>query len=802
MSVIWYKVWSDLWDNKIRTALAILSITAGVFAIGATFGMSDQLLKGMDAAHQASKPAHFTMYFNQYVDENLINDLKKINGIEEIELGSQINIQYKIKPEDKWDTAWLIMRQDYAAQNYALLTLKEGDWPQRNLIGVERLSSQHFQLGLGESVYFKVGDRPRLRKINGKLRHNFVPPPEFGGPAVFFTDDNGMEMFDIPKGTYNEIIVVVTPYSEALARQVASKIKDRLSKEKIGVAVTIYSDPKKHWGRSIMEGVNLVLQIMAIVSLAASSVLVLNTMIALVTQQTHQIGILKAIGGTQGKIMQVYLAGVLVYGLLSLLIALPLGSLLAFGVTRYLLNIFNIDYEEFRFSTQAIGLQLIAAILAPLLTALWPILKGTSITVRQAISSYGLGSGNFGRSRVDRFIEQVGLWLLPASYSMALSNMFRRKERLLLTQTVLILAGTMFLAVMSLSSSLNTTMDNIFAKRHFDLMMIFEEEQRIDKVLKLTQTNPNVIKAEMMFSHGASLLKSGQRLKDAGLGTQLFGVPNGSDMFRPPLMVAGRWLKPDDNMALIIRQDLAEDNDIQLGDTITLDLGELGDDKWQVVGFYKDIFSGVGDSVSVYANLQDAFKASKKYNHGSFLYIKTKSHEMDSVEAIATELKTIFTTAKMDISDMLSEPKNRANADQQFIIIIFMFLVLSIIIATVGGIGLMGSLSISVVERTREIGVMRAIGATTPTILGMFVMEGVLQGLFSWLIVVPISFLLGQPMANALGFILFKTSLDYQYNYGAVGMWLAIILIVSILASIVPARNAVTVSVRDSLAYS
>jgi putative ABC transport system permease protein len=120
----------------------------------------------------------------------------------------------------------------------------------------------------------------------------------------------------------------------------------------------------------------------------------------------------------------------------------------------------------------------------------------------------------------------------------------------------------------------------------------------------------------------------------------------------------------------------------------------------------------------------------------------------------------------------------------------------------VGGIGLMGALSISVVERTREIGVMRAIGARTPTILGMFMMEGVLQGLFSWVVILPISFVLGKPMANALGTTLFEAHLDYQYSFQAVLIWLVIIVVISILASIIPARNASVISVRDSLAYA
>ena len=48
MGVIWYKVWSDLWNNKTRTLLAALSIASGVFAIGMMFGMSDLLNTNLD----------------------------------------------------------------------------------------------------------------------------------------------------------------------------------------------------------------------------------------------------------------------------------------------------------------------------------------------------------------------------------------------------------------------------------------------------------------------------------------------------------------------------------------------------------------------------------------------------------------------------------------------------------------------------------------------------------------------------------------------------------------------------------
>src|SRR5262249_52397571 len=152
-----------------------------------------------------------------------------------------------------------------------------------------------------------------------------------------------------------------------------------------------------------------------------------NTLTALITQQTNQIGIIKAIGGSTGTIIKVYLAGVLVYGLLALLISLPLGAFLAFGITQWFLNLFNIDYDNFQISRQAVFYQLLVALVAPMLAALWPVLKGATITVREAIASYGLGNGRFGTNSFDRLVERIGKRFLSAPYAVALGNLFRRK---------------------------------------------------------------------------------------------------------------------------------------------------------------------------------------------------------------------------------------------------------------------------------------------------------------------------------------------------------------------------------------
>ena len=800
MSVIWYKVWFDLWRNKARTILAILSIAAGVFAIGAIFGMVDQLITGMDTAHQATVPSHIQMFLRDRIDRDTAIRLEKIDGIEEIEVVNEITIRYKTDPEDEWERGRLVMRDDYDDQKYDLLQLKEGDWPEKNHIGVERLSSQYFGIDIGEEVIFELDGTDRALEIASTVRHPFVPPPQFGGEAYFFVDAQGLERFNIPDGEFGQLKARVKPYSLELAKEVASEIKDRLGKEGYGVAVTFFQDPDKHWGRQFVEGLNLVLQILAVISVFTSVVLVLNTLTALITQQTNQIGIIKAIGGGAGTILKIYLAGVLVYGALALFVSLPLGAFLAFALSRWFLNLFNIDYEVFQFSSRAVVYQVFAAIVAPLVVALWPVLSGAAITVQEAIASYGIG-GDFGNTRFDRMLERAGRRLLSAPYAVALGNMFRRKGRLILTQLVLIMAGTMFLLVMSLSASITLTLDNEFGRRNFDIVFVFDERQRIDRTIELAEQVSGVEQAEVWFTQSASVLKEGQRTKEAGLGAELVGIPAGSDFYRP-LMVGGRWIQPGDHRVIIMNQETALDNDITLGDVVTLDLGELGDDDWQVIGFYRVIFGGGFNTDALYAPAEAVFEATKKHNEGTQLRGRTRFHNATYTDAVRTQLSDLYSKRNIDILFNQTANEDRVNADNQFSITTTMLLALAIIVAAVGGIGLMGSLSISVVERTREIGVMRAIGARSATIMGMMMMEGVLQGIFSWLVSVPLSFLLAGWVAQLLGQAMFDANLDYQYSYAAVAAWLVIIIVISVVASIVPARSATLISVRDSLAYS
>jgi putative ABC transport system permease protein len=436
----------------------------------------------------------------------------------------------------------------------------------------------------------------------------------------------------------------------------------------------------------------------------------------------------------------------------------------------------------------------------PLVAGLPSILKGAGITVREAIASYGLGGG-FHSGRLDRLVEKIGERLLSSHYATALGNMFRHKGRLILTLLVLVAAGSAFLIVMSLNSSLALTLDNYYGRLHYDLTVNFSNEERADRVVALAEQVGGVDQAEIRLRQSANLLVAGQLANEAGIGTTVWGIPTESDFFTP-LIVAGRWFLPGEGRAVVIQRETAEKENIQVGDLVTLDLGMAGKDEWQVVGLYEPVFVGGFSVENIYVPMEALSQAMKKYNQGYMLQVRTTSSDPKFTAAMAKTLKEMYEQHSVKVAATSTQADARATNEWQFGLVTSMLLALSVIIALVGGIALMGALSIGVIERTKEIGVLRAVGARSHTILGIFVMEGILQGLLSWLIAVPISLLVSPLAAGGMGKIMFGATLDYQYNWTAVFVWLGIVLVISILASLLPARGATRISVRDSLAYA
>lgn len=137
----------------------------------------------------------------------------------------------------------------------------------------------------------------------------------------------------------------------------------------------------------------------------------------------------------------------------------------------------------------------------------------------------------------------------------------------------------------------------------------------------------------------------------------------------------------------------------------------------------------------------------------------------------------------------------------QFNVIVTFLLIMAGLLGIVGALGLAGTMSINVVERTREIGVMRAIGAGDRDVLQLVMVEGVMIGSFSWAFGLLLSLPVSKFMSDQVGILFIQAPLTFRFSVAGAAIWLGVILLMSALATWWPARNASRISVRESLSY-
>lgn len=804
MNTLWNKIWADLRLSKTRTALAVASIAAGVFCVGTLFGMIDLQLSKMDAAHRRSQPSHINMILMNGANLALLERIKAVKGVAGVDTMTQLTVRFKLPGRTGWDMGTLMVRPDYAAQKFDMTTLQSGNWPAANDIAIENLSAGFTGLQAGARVEFETVQGVKALPIGGIVRHPFVKPPSFGGQVHFFADASTAALFGIPKDTFRQLLVqTAPPYNADTSRTIAREIRTVLNNNAIGVNVTLLQNPDKHWGRPFFAGVNIVLQIMALASLALASVLILNTLSAHISQQTDQIGVMKSLGAKTVTIAKLYLFETLLIALAAILLAVPLSLIAAYVSSCQLLELFNIACGAFDISLRAVAYMLLGGLFAPLLAAMGPILRGASMTVRAAIASYGLGA-DFGSNRFDLLVERIGAHYLPTLYAAALGNLFRRKGRLLLTQSVLIIAGVMFLVLMSLIASVNLTLDNEMERSRYAVRLGFTRDQPEQRVIELAKSVAGTQQVELWQRLPMELSKDGAALRQKGsLGAQLLSAPAATQMYRP-LIENGRWLQAADagQRVLVISADTAELNGIKVGDSVKIRLGPVTLD-WRVIGAYRWL-AGSGYAVEpVYAPLETVREITHDRKTASFALLKATIAGLTEEVGYLQALKQKFRAngIQLDVYTTLAKLEQRQYARNQFNPVIATLLGLASMIATVGGIGLSGALAIGVLQRIREIGVLRAIGAPSKAIFRLFLMEGLLHGFIAWSFSVPIAYLAAEPIADELGKIMLGIRLDFIFDPWSVFYWLGIIIVLAWSASYWPARKAARLTVRECLAH-
>ncbi len=795
MKTAFRKVWRDLWRNFGRTVMVILSIAVGVMAVGMVVSGNQLVLGQMAQSHLDSNPSHGALFLSGLVNEDTIRSLRRVPGVEDIEGFADATIRWKSSLDGEWHDGHITTYPSFEHRIFDQQIMIEGDWPNEKNITVESAHIDSFGApGLGGTVYFEINERARPLEIHGVVRDPFEWPLPFGNNASFYVTPDTFQRIAGFRG-YDNLRITLTDYSEENFHIVADRINDKLQKIGVSVGFAEPFHPEEHYLQEMINGVGMVLSVMAVGSLGLSTLLVINTINALIAQQIPQIGIMKAVGALRRQISGLYLSIILVYAILSLIIAVPLGAYAGNAMAEWMLYLLNVPAIPFEILPEVLLLQILVGLLIPLLAGLYPVLRGVAIPAARAISQTGLGRGEYGRRFVDRLMARVRG--LPRMAALSLRNTFRRPGRVLLTLLTLIFSGAIFMMVFSTQFSFEQTIDKIFAGFGYEVQINFRQYQRIDEIIPLIESRPNVANAEMWTFRTAETRIPGSSGPGSEYEVFVRGVPSHSPMFNPEL-TAGRMLDPEDGQAILLNQKLAGKMGVKVGDKIIIDLPDVGDTTWTVVGLVFDLNGR--DQNTAFANIDVFNRALNNVGNSAVAMVQATEQNLAVQKAVERDLREFFEAKGMEVyySAVASEDRDQASA--QFGVLTQILMIMTILMAAVGSMGLSGTLSINVIERRREIGVMRAVGASSRDVGYIFVGEGLMLGLVSWAAAIPIGLSVGPIFVKSLGSVI-DFPAEYFPAYHGIWIWLGIVVVLSILASWVPARRATRISVNESLAY-
>jgi putative ABC transport system permease protein len=321
--------------------------------------------------------------------------------------------------------------------------------------------------------------------------------------------------------------------------------------------------------------------------------------------------------------------------------------------------------------------------------------------------------------------------------------------------------------------------------------------QRIEEIQRILSQVPGVDRVEGWAAAGGKLVLPDDSIGD---GVQILGPPVASDLVQP-IMREGRWIQPGDQNAITLNEPFAQRlPDLEVGDTLTIQIDGEEED-WTVVGFYQMAGSTSGFlGYTSYHYLADLTGQPRRATE--FRVVSDQQDlSLEQQEALGRRIEAALEDNGIDVREMNAGAWLSEISSEGFGIVTAFLLFMSVLTAMVGSIGLAGSLSLNVMERTREIGVMRAIGASNRILVRMVLVEGMSMGFLSWLagslMALPVSNL----MSNTLSLALFDAPTDFKLTYVGFALWMLTVSLLSVVASLMPALSASRLTIREVLAH-
>jgi len=805
----WRKVFLDLIDNKLRTVLVVLSIAVGVFAVGMIAGTYVIISNDMSASYAANQPANVQIRTEDFDDE-LLTAIRRDRMIDEAEGRRVVNLRVRTPDNPKWVALDFVAIKDFDKNRINLLNPVSGKTkPDKRELLLEREALKDLDVQVGDKVEVQLADGTIKRlTVAGIVQDSTTGAGDFLGRPFAYINMDTLPYLREPE-RYNRIYATVAEGQDDIThiRQVTANLKDKIEKAGYQVRRTNSSKTHEHPLASVVNAILGILMALGVLIVFLSSSLIANTLDALLNQHLRHIGVMKLVGGRRNQIFSMYIVLILTFGLLALLIAVPLGGQGAYALSTLIADLMSFNLQGYRIVPIAFVIQALIGLLIPLVAGAGPVISGTQASVLHAISGdAGREDGSKPKggekreSRWERFQVRATAFLsrrgihIPRPLLISLRNTFRRRNRLILTLFTLTMGGAIFISVFNVRVSLHEFIGAVGKYFLADVTLDFDQPYRLREIEQHARQVPGVVSIEgWAYASAEALYPDGSTADNITIL-----APPAESPLVAPIVISGRWIRPEDKRALAVTEGLlALYPGLKPGDIIRLKINGQ-EENWEVVGLFKFIDR---EGYLAYAPYEYISRQNNQANQAYSFRIATEKHDRPYQTAMSTTLDQHFRDAGFKVREAQPGLSSLDKASESLDILIVFLLIMALLTATVGSMGLTGTMGMNVLERTREIGIMRAVGATDSTITRMVVLEGMVIGSISWVLAVIISFPITVLLSTIISVAIFQNPIDLVFTWTGYLIWLALVLVLSAFASLLPARNAARLTIREVLAY-
>jgi putative ABC transport system permease protein len=804
----WRKVLHDLIDNKGRTLLVVFSIAVGVFSIGVIAGAYQIISNDMSVSYAANQPANIEMRMSNF-DDDVLTSIHNMRGVADAEGRRVFNMRVRVPGTEKWTTLDMVAFQDYEKNAINLLTPVEGaSIPKKREVMLEADALQHLDIAVGGLLEFQLPDGTiKTLPVTGIVQDTAAGAGDFlASPYGYVTMDT-LQYLGQPK-LYNRTYVRVTGNGDDMdhLHEVGATLKDKIEKGGTTVVRSRFAETHKHPLADTVNAVLGILMALGILIVFLSSSLIANTLSALLNQHLRHIGVIKLVGGQRNQVFRMYITLIMAFGILALLIAVPFGGVGAYQLALYMANKLNFSLLGYRILPLPFFIQIVVGLFVPLIAGLVPVINGSRITVVRALSGdlaedevqfkdgeMRLSWFDWAQVKVTRLLAARGIHI-PRPFIISLRNTFRRKSRLALTLFTLTMGGAIFISVFNVRTTLHDYIGQIGKYFRADVTLDFDKAYRLDEVQRAVAQVGGVVRAEgWQFASGEVLDANDNVIENL----TLLAPPAESKLVQP-ILVDGRWMRPGDVRKLVVSEGLKKSMpNLKAGDFLNMRINGRNE-AWEVVGIFKFVDR---EGILGYAPFEYISQMNDLANRSSSFRVVTEQHDRAYQDAKAEELDKYMRDRGYKVRVAQAGSASLDTAVESLDILVVFLLIMAILTAVVGSMGLTGTMGMNVLERTREIGITRAIGADDRAVMRTVIAEGVVIGLLSFALAIILSFPFTYGLSAIVSLAVFQTPIDVVFTYMGYAIWLALVLVLSTIASILPARNAARLTIREVLAY-